>query len=141
MDRSIIVVTSRQRPHWVMICVAWSAGIGALRLAGWPPAPALAKTLTVWEVTGWYGLTGTAGLLGLAALAIAHPAWTLIVESAAQWASGAAMGIYAVAAFHIGGRDGVVGGLFFASWTVACLWRVAQINGDLKRIRRAHADR
>jgi hypothetical protein len=134
-QRDPIVVTGRRRPHEVALLVV-SVVLGLTYFIGWAPPPTTVDILVPnWFRPLWYGLLLGSGVVGLAAIWLPDIRTGLLLERVAMFTSTPALVIYIVPIFVVAGRAGLGAGAFLTFWAAANLWRGAQINRDLDRIR------
>jgi hypothetical protein len=132
-----VVVTGRRRPHQVALLAA-SLVLGVTFFAGWAPPPTTVDTAAShWLRSVWYGLLLASGVCGLIAIWLPDIQTGLLLERAAMIISTPALAIYIIPIFVVGGKRGIGAGAFLACWAGANLWRMVQIHGDLRKIRRS----
>lgn len=141
MGSQVIVVTGRRRPHELLLLV-YGGFIGATTLARQGEG-AVAVTFPRAVVAVW-----ALGLLGAMVLGVTgsywrgEPAVGLQIEMGAMLVGAGAALLYAFAVIAaIGGWQGWISGGLLCAWTVANLWRAAQIAADLRGIRVAGGER
>lgn len=133
--RAVIVVTGRHRPHQsLLLLYGGLIGVAAL---GRGESSVLADVLPPWMVLTWASVMIGAAVAGLAGAWIRSP-WGMQLELGAMLSQAGATLIYAfVVTVGIRGWQGWISGGLLAAWTVANLWRAAQLWNDLHRIDRA----
>jgi len=131
-----VVVTGRRRPHQVAL-LAVSLVLGVTFFAGWAPPPTTVDAVApTWVRPLWYGLLLVSGGTGLVAAWLPDIRTGLLLERVAMLLSTPALALYIIPIFVVGGMRGVGAGAFLTFWAAANLWRIVQITGDLRQIRR-----
>lgn len=134
MDRPIIVITGRERPHELAL-LAFSAVAGALFLAGVPVPPSIVESMRPpWNVLWCAGLalSGIVGLVGCywrGNLIVA-----LGVERTGLLFNAACYFTYAVMVFTFNGWNAFFAAGFCVSVAVADVARSLRISNDLRNI-------
>lgn len=131
-----VVVTGRRRPHQVAL-LAVSLVLGVTFFAGWAPPPTTVDAIaSTWVRPLWYGLLLASGTVGLVAAWLPDIRTGLLLERVAMLLSTPALALYIIPIFVIAGWRGVGAGAFLIFWAAANVWRIVQISGDLREIRK-----
>lgn len=137
VERPVIVVTGRRRPHELLLLV-YGGFIGVVSLLR-PSEGSVAATLPRGLAVAWSLLfvsAAVAGLLG--AFWRGRTETGLQVEMGGMLMAAGATLFYAFAVIDVvSGWTGWISGGLLSAWTTANLWRAAQIAVDLRGIRAA----
>lgn len=136
MERRVIVITGRHRPHELLLLV-YGTFIGITTLAG--ERTAVSALMPTWVVTLWalcFVLSGIVGLFGAWwRSSIVRGLW---LELGGMLLGAAATALYSASVFTIiKGWQGIIGSGLVAAWGIANMWRATQIRLDLKKITEA----
>lgn len=126
------VLVPRQAPHKLLLLLV-STILGLFYIFGSPAPATVAATQPVWVVHLWAVgllLSGVAGFAGCFWLTDLRRA--LRLEASGMYLGASTMVLYAVSLFAYSGWRALGSGLTFALWSVANLWRLWQINRDLR---------
>lgn len=129
----------RRQPHQIFLCF-WCVLAGVLFLAGIAPPPgSISRLLPVWVVWGWYLLLTAGGLAGVVgAFWPRRRLYTgLQLERASMLFLSSGTCMYMIAMICAAGVRATGAAGFLAAWGAACIWRAAQIHGDLTVLTRA----
>lgn len=133
----VVVVTGRRRPHEVMFLAA-SALVGVAYLAGAAPPPTAVEQLlnerAGWVQPLWYVLLAAGGVVGLVGCWLPDQITGMLLERVALAVGAAAIVMWVIAIWWAAGPPAFGGLAFFMLWAAANLWRIVQINTDLRRI-------
>jgi len=133
-QRPVVVVTSRQRPHELVLLLA-SVLLGLGYLLTVPPPQSLAAVVPAWLVTTW-----SVGLLLSGALGLLGAFWrgsilvALELERAALLVSTGALLLIGGASFAVAGWRALFGGSIILAWGVANIVRCVQIGQDTHKL-------
>lgn len=127
-DRPIVIVSSRHRPHEILLLFV-SLVTGLAYTVGAPPPQSVTALLPGWAVRVWAVGLAASGVVGLAGV-MSRRGWSLQVEQAAMLLGAAALLWYTAAVLPFGWRA-LFAGAVSIGWAVANLTRAAQIRADL----------
>lgn len=134
MARPVLLLTGRHRPHELLL-LAYSTllGVGYLAQRGAAPA-SVAAVLPGPALMLWAAGLAVSGVVGLVGCWM-HGERGMGFELGGLLINTGVLLIYVAAVFAAAGLRAVFAGGVVAAWAVANLWRAAQIDRDLRKLR------
>lgn len=134
MQRPVVVITGRQRPH-ELVLLGFALLIGLAYTVGAPPPRSSAAEMPAWLVRLWAVGLLVHGVAGLAAVFVPGPKGrSLLAEAGSMLIGAGALLVVAAASFSYAGWGALLGGGFLLAWAVANVVRAFQIRRDLRSL-------
>jgi hypothetical protein len=130
MDRTLVIVSGRHRPHEVLL-LAWSLIFGVSGLASAPAPGSIVAMVPPWEVGAWSAMLAGSGAVGLVGISLRRSQAGTWLELAGMLFGSAATLMYCVAVVVAAGSRGMFAAGLVAAWTLANLWRACQLCREL----------
>lgn len=129
MDRPLVVVSGRHRPHELLLLVV-SLVTGVAYTIGAPPPTSVAALMPAWALHVWSAGLVASGVIGLVG-ALSRRSWSLQVEQAGMLIGAASLIWYTAAVVGFGWRA-LLAGAISVAWAGANVVRAWQIRRDLR---------